>query len=203
MILPARMTEPKTNINSYEAFSVFIRALNHALRTPLSVIFNDLNYLSSVSGAGSLPALNRCREMSTLLTRLQPPGLFQAESMSLAVLLEELRLPAPAPEQPAMIRVCLSALRYCLELIHLLLPQSEASALADWQARRLALIFKTGLSPAPGWESAAGFTSYFCSVCSLDSCLPPLIDAVLDSHGASTVLTANPAITIRVELPFV
>ena len=64
-----------------KVISCLCRSLSHRIRTPLSVISNDLSYFSTKLGDDECSrALNKCREISAILGSITPPVIQQGES---------------------------------------------------------------------------------------------------------------------------
>jgi len=59
----------------FESLQAFARTLNHALRTPLAVISNDLHFLAPTDQTGVVrEALTRCRDIGAVLERAAALG---------------------------------------------------------------------------------------------------------------------------------
>lgn len=75
----------------YEILSMFLRGLSHEVRTPLSVISNQLYLLKHVEG-GTEVGLHKVRHIDQLLNQFQPFLQIGAqEEVDVGVLLEELK----------------------------------------------------------------------------------------------------------------
>lgn len=176
---------------AYERLFLLLRGLAHDIRTPLSVISNELSYLSSEERP--LRGLARCREIAELLRRLQAPRLAALEPLELEACLAQLELTAPPGCAGLRLAADPEMLRYCLSLIALLMPAARPELALDAARTRITLRYTEPLAPEAHRcaRRAASFTDYFCRQCDLDRAAPPLIDAVLDVHRAEIEIEAQ------------
>lgn len=185
-----------------------ISGLAHKIRTHLSVISNELSYLSITAGDQPIMGVERCREISRLLKEVQPPPKLELVRSDLPDLLMRLGLPCPVSQdvhQDALrIEASESALRYALGLLAPLISGAPRTAiLAAPAAPRLVLSYAAAVRAGGSLPRAAArsFTEYFCLQCGVDSFAPPLIDAVLEAHHACIAIEPHEETAIRIEFP--
>jgi len=185
---------------AYLRTALLLQGLFHDIRTPLSVISNELSYLGA--DAEQPLGLRRCREIAAILRRLQAPPFAAPQLIALDRCLGALGLPLPAASAGALISADLDTLRYCFDLIAQLLPGAQPSAAVSDDRGMLRLHYRRPSAGAAREACrAASFTDYFCLQRGLNAVFAPLIDAALELHGAQAAIEAGAELNVSIDLP--
>lgn len=199
---------------SYLLLSDFIQELSHALRTPLSVIANDLEYLSSVAGEQETKrALGRCRQIAEVLTTLTPPAVAHTKASAVPISQIAVDLAAAGLNTPVWDANSVAilghreVLQWIWTSLGTLLDQLKISVLEtvltlENNSFRINLIstFPTSENglPLPECTSFTKLTK-LCSNSRLP--LAMLLDAALDLSHATVALETMQSPVIRICLP--
>jgi hypothetical protein len=179
-------------LTSLEILSALSHALSHQIRTPLSVISNDLFYLQSLVPEGECArALKRCQEISAVLQSVAlQEELFESPA---AISAREAFGLFSSEEQRGADKILVQASPAILELLGKSLK--ELLALLGTEAARFSLrsadswavlTFSQAVSADFAEGAFASFTRYFSGHAALDAVQPMLLDA-MTGHLKGTV----------------
>lgn len=204
-------------MKDHAILSGFIRALNHRLRTPLSVVSNDLEALRAQLPSEEYERMRRkISQISELLRSVQrfSGALTLDSSVDLAQLVrsvaEERAVGAVLGNiDPARVQGSESLVRVALDGVLELLQSLPGAALLsikvlrDADAARLTISFEatagTVMQSAP--SSYDGLTEYFNETLDLDALSPPCIDSILAAHRATVSVTSGDTLRVLISLP--
>jgi hypothetical protein len=198
--------------------SNLIRSLAHRVRTPLSVISNELEALRTVAPEVELDASRqRAAQIADdlkLLSRFARP-LYDRVAFDISELLREVgrEMKIQIDEYPGSFlttgdRCCFKlALLSIIEL--LLLVDTNGAAAFGFSVEEIgdssgALIVRcsaipgASCSPASNWH---GFSEFFNEQLHLDTFLPACIDSLLIAQGVSVSIAVQSGMEIRLHLP--
>lgn len=198
---------------SFNRLVRFIRALNHRLRTPLSVISNDLYYLRTVAAGSEIErSMTRVQEMKSILNSVSLCGTRPLEFEEASF--EELARGA-ADSSGTVVRMSSSALvrvdreRIVLALtlvLEMLRPLSFGSldiAGAEDSAPTVNIYGNAALPCAEGGGSELDLERFLLDRFGPDDMRPVIIAAIFSAHGvcARVELLGQPI--VRIQFPAV
>lgn len=175
--------------------STLARALSHRLRTPLSVISNDLAYLKRFMPPDEeFYSPEKCREISAILKNLSTIGDADLKSTPTSYqqienqLLEHYKITAPS--SAASINCDLQRVILALKMLADLInndpnTQSKAqlSLLKSDTESYIKILSSFKLSSTPQPDSYNSFSLFFNTNTNSDSILPAMIDTIIWAHG--------------------
>jgi len=196
------------------ALSAFIGALVHTLRTPLSVVSNELEYLKGLVPEGECErAIKRCQEISVTLKALSGalPCDMTFETLPLGALLNEIGFRIQAPNlvtalslraQRPFLVFALSVLKRILEDaggVFLRCPVEEWRVVRDGD--RVDLAWKAyGLGALPRIDCRS--LAVFCrEALAADNYNAPLADVIIWAHGGEMTLHVGNEFEMILSLP--
>ena len=168
-----------------KVLQAIMRALSHSVRTPLSVVQNDLSYFSTVKDP--LPpsefarGIERCRQISELLRSATPAPLEPVQACTVPG--HNLKVLA----HPEKLSWSLAQIETLANETCSLKLTTTANSKKDWVYLTLTGTWKTTENLGE-WDSLTG---YFSEVRGLDKLSPPLIDAYVWAIGGSILLTTT------------
>ena len=204
----------------FQLVSNLVRGLVHQLRTPLSVISNDLSYFKTLLPEGECERSRmRCREITAILKEFTAwvPAALDMQRVSFALLLDEIarqRRFAMCYEfqDSPLVRADRNLLGRALDgLVAGLIDldgagksgPDELRGLAYFDGARQAAAVR--LSVACGKKFGAAeyesLTPFFREALNADNCSGPLTDAVIRAHGGEIRIRALPEVEATVFLP--
>ncbi len=187
-------------------FSALISALNHKLRTPLSVVSNELEIIRPRIAAEDYELTRRrLLEVVSTLTEVselaQPLGELRicplGETLRRAA--QQAALTVHVNDREAMVRgnrellerALIKLLTLCSAALEGATPIVKAGLESAEHVVRLSLIFDAALDSAPA--SYQSLTAYFNVNRGLDSVIPPCLDSIMSAHHARVLIQAVPA----------
>jgi signal transduction histidine kinase len=188
-------------LSTLEIISALSHALSHKIRTPLSVISNDLFFLQSLVPEGECArALKRCQEISSILQSMEvSEELFAApQRIEVRAALGLFASEGPAKGQAAAEEVFACAAPALLE--HLGKNLRELFALLSGATPRYSLrcadrwvVLAFSLTVASDFTEGAfvSFTHYFSSGAALDAVQPMIIDALTQYLKGTVKITSH------------
>ncbi len=187
--------------------SAFVRAIAHKVRTPLSVITNDLSYLQTLVPPNECDrSLERSREIANLLRRLCEVG--DAEVVLKPLLLGAVLPPNLAGLSELTVLGDESKLRLAFEFMNEVLfalgrgamdvAGSVTQASSIIELRHAMDVAR----PEIDGQSFETFTSLVNLALERDSPFPPLLDALLLAHGCGMQLRISGVqLVLRLSFP--
>jgi hypothetical protein len=195
------------------------RGLSHRLRTPLSIISNDLSYLRTLVPSGECDrALTRCREIAEILREISEGARLEGarQAFTIGALLEELR-----PETQISLELGgggarqiegdRAGLRRAFKLLAELLARFGAAgrggvsiiAGGDEKTVRIRFVAEApaGLKPGLPSEGYASLTELWSGALESDAWAPAVVDGVVWAHGGTIRAGVAESFSIQVELP--
>ncbi len=195
---------------AFVVFSSLIKALSHKLRTPLSVISNDLFYFQSILPEGQCArSSSKLIEISVLLNDLSQLGTaplrFEKENL-LSILEEVFPQIENRSSTPCYALIDESKLKSVLglfnELITVVAPRDTPRVdLLRTDSNAEILITFPFASPAASEHTVYSLSECFSSVLELDSPLPPIIDALIWAHNGEVRAFIGKECVVAIELP--
>ena len=182
--------------HSFYILQAFVRALSHRIRTPLSVVSNDLHYLKTFAPPGECDSsADRCREIAKILseTTILGSAPLTIESLRLGDFfqLPEVSVNYHLTPDAFQLMVLADTERWGVlfrELLVLLRSLSnepgKVHVAATASAGRIELDLELSAVLAPR-QVHTSLSSFFCGELGRDSFVAPLLDALIWSHGAS------------------
>jgi signal transduction histidine kinase len=188
-----------------------IRALAHKIRTPLSVVVNDLEYLKAVSACDDYERiLRRARDIADVLRQCTEACSTSPKLRTLRVLdfLHILTLekhPFTLDNNPEITTdpaAASNTLRMIQQLIAELRNGTPPTPDIAHAGNMLHWTVSSPLPIKPGnRDSFESITAFVCEAADLDHTLPALIDAMLWNLGASIHITQREQCTLCVRFP--
>lgn len=208
---------PAGDRRALEAIQTLMRGLAHRVRTPLSVVSNELTYLAKVYQTEECRrAMDRCQGISQIL---------KSASLSLdpSVQVEEIPLPdflrsclpgSSISAQVAPAGLCLQVntveVKEAFLRIKDVLTEAASDLPADWRVvleqenHRLLLQLELHTQAVPratGDMTFSSFASFFCTACGLDLLSAPLVDALLWANQGEVEITYDGNCRVQIDFP--
>lgn len=190
----------------------FVRVLSHQIRTPLSVISNELSYFEGLLPPGEAErSMLRCRQISDILNAALGPGKYTLELEDLPIervadLISDLKYVLPCTERIRM-RADLALMKYALDALRHTLSQLAKSGRVEVNL----VVFDTFIDLAYSFELAfaallpeqkfTSLTEPVCSVLRFDLVDPLYCDSILWAHGCSLRFSTAASASFHVQFP--
>jgi hypothetical protein len=192
--------------HSWDLLSAFCHALAHQLRTPLSVISNDLAYFKSILPAGETErSAKRLNEVTGLLKKLNQnfKGALSMQPVEAAVIFKEFEW-----QEDKFIAADAEKLRWAWEGLKesflALCADSAGAVEAAHQDGKLLLKLRTAAATQSAAQNGSITLSEFFNRCyGQDNVEAVLWDAIFGAHGAQITLAAESKITLSIVLTLV
>ena len=198
------------DFRAYKILAGISRILGHKLRSPLSVVSNDLSYFQTLLPESECDrSLEKCRNISGMLREIVPPQIKKEEFIvfDLRLLLKSLASDNPGisingnSSERIPVRGNREALRLAFQsILNLVLwnqqngNSSKALIDMDSSANSRCISFSGTFENPAFTKDPADFSSMTDLICfhiNLDSLEAPLADALLWAHGVETELHYN------------
>lgn len=217
----ARTRRPENDGRGLLLLSALGRALSHQIRTPLSVVSNELQYIKSTfPDSGCNRGLDRCREISDILSTLSVLNSHESGKIpvSIAKLIEELSHAHHIECKSEVLESTYNLICNCDQLVavvsmlstllldvgdqHAEQRNSGAHLSVEVADNRLLLHMKIpDYWNSRNLGSGLSITEIFSVRLGSDSLMPPLIDAVLWEHGAELTLETGESGWLAIYIP--
>ncbi len=179
----------------YRLLKAFTQGLSHKVRTPLSVISNEMVYLP---GTEELLSPKRCKEIAEILQLSTLPAADDFGEMELSHFFEQLGIEAEANDMK--IKASVNMFRKIFKLLKLLLKVDDIKI--EVQDKKLILGCLSNMTIAATFDGAVtSFTECFCEKFAADTYMPPLLDVMLSYHAAKTRIAVSDGLTVTIEVP--
>lgn len=180
----------------YHRLRAFSRGLAHKIRTPLSVISNEL---SCFPPEEKLLSPKRCQDISQILRLIQLPNDDDYSTLPLKEFLSALELPCLAKSSELYIKASVKIFRSLLALLQVLHPNIKPEL--SLYNNSLRLTYQTPATQNLLINRFSSFTKYYCDTLGLDSFAPPLLDTALKYHAAQITIEHTNTVCITIEVP--
>ena len=191
--------------------SAFTRALAHKLRTPLSVLSNDLSYFKSKLGVEECEASERkCEEIAQILREITSVGGVQLDLKLLTVteLLRALDIQGVCDTDNALrVSIDLERWKVCMGFIQSVLNELSGKQTSCVPKLTTKLDFTWDLevpeSPASDLDLPAeldSLTEFVNVYCASDSPFPPLVDAIVWGHAGRISVRCTRSVHVELSL---
>ncbi len=194
-------TMPHDPLKTCHVLEGFARVLSHKLRTPLSVIQNDLTYIQTLVAEGECRrSLYKCRQIVDLLREISPPRIiecpkseFELHDMisGLGTAFSFVRLSGTGSGKNCA-PVLREAFEKLLTIVKKILPGNAVCEIRI-ERNKVALAFPVNAACEIAESTASSVTGFFCLAAGLDFIEAPLCDALFAAEGWETTVKANGA----------
>lgn len=178
----------------------FARVLSHKLRTPLSVIQNDLSYLQSIVPEGECRrSLDKCRQIVDLLRDSTPSKITECPKSEVDIVevisgftsvFPFLRTQGSPRSRKGSAPILHDAFEKLFTIVKKILPEkAECEVLIE--ENRVCLTFPVNAACEITESSASSITAFFCLIAGLDFIEAPLCDALFAADGWEAMVSAN------------
>lgn len=192
--------------------SEYAHTLSHAIRTPLSVVVNELSYLHSQHPELELAdALARAKEIAAVLSAATPPGngTLRLEPQDVVLLVQSIAAATPAllrlhePSERYEAPIDAPRFRFALQSIlremHLL-SQQQAAAHFSAMDGAVSIAF-TWQHQVPSPFTTNGWQMSWSALRGREHPTAPLIDAILLEHGIEVQCRAERELVLVLRVP--
>jgi hypothetical protein len=212
-----RVDQPGSNIDDEKSvhsrplwlLSSLYHSLSHQIRTPLSVISNELACIDSGVGEVSR-SQRRCREIVDILDSIPAAALTNPnfENINFA----DLGI-AALTSQSVLLRADRKLLSLAFHLFEALCadlfqakPAFASMIRTTSDSKATALVLKVTINNGrfrPIQRRYQSLTDYFCTTLEIDSPIPPFIDAILWAHDVNIEIIASNSSAFSFILPVI
>jgi len=191
--------------------SALVRALSHQIRTPLSVISNELSYFKTLLPADECNrSLERCRGISEILSEISPKclhdfSLNRIELAELLLVLKDYRVDLSALKGKSVVSNA-DQLRSALDLAEKALCVLGPISNKEIQIAPRQLEIMIAIRPASEVKDRIGNSAFqflselICRKLEADSSLAPLADLLFWGAGAKTEISCDSLLKLKVLL---
>lgn len=191
-------THADTYKTLYPILKTFSRGLSHKIRTPLSVISNELSYLASENN--EILSLKRCNDIADILSQIQLPNDGDLQTYSVDNFLEKISYKKIGSNKSVTLSPRL--INFSFSLIKNL--TLEYNLEISTQNDSLLFIFTTPLTNSATEREFKSFTSFFCEQLGWTEYTPILIDTVLFYQNLNiSILNGTNHLTITLRAPLI
>ena len=176
--------------------AAFANGLSHKMRTPLSVISNDLSYFETkIDPSECERSKRRCRELSELLKELSLSNIETQTSLDCQILVETLTTRgAGVAGSPSCTLTSLGdSLLHAFVLLDEFLAELDDGRRYSFSLKgsTLSISVPVGTEPPADTIQTATLTEYLQEKIGVNSHIPPYVETIFLAHGIKTKLNAN------------
>ncbi|MCB0332920.1 MAG: hypothetical protein KDD55_05435 [Bdellovibrionales bacterium] len=204
------------------ALTALIRGVSHRVRTPLSVVSNDLSYFKTLIDPEECErSIVRCREISEILRDaarcgsysldLSPCVIEEFVTKVLTPSLGEVEVSGTVERELAVDKRLTEKALSCIPILFEKFGEGPSFLSAvrvvisddDLELHFEGSVRADYINRSVERNRCDSFTEYFCVVLDTDSYLPPILDAVVWAHEGSVLIEIETCASVTIRYPLV